>query len=300
MATTKARSNKRIHSLGIENTEVGSEVAGLSGIDQQIGSELPEFMHGHRKKLLFFARCLKSYAADRGLRAGEVRVLELGCGNGQNVAIPLSRLGFDVTGVDPHRPSIEFASRSSQPNLRFIASDYKSYASDDRFDQVILSDVLEHVPDPGELLTFARALLKEGGEVLISIPNGYGPYEIEQYLIRVGVLRLPLMLVRVLVRLGAAVKSWIRGRTLTAPPLAPLNLESGHIQHLTLRSFHQLLRVSGLMVSETSNGIWFGGDLSYFAFYFIPALVPLTLRIADHLPRGFVSTWYFRCSVRGD
>lgn len=32
-----------------------------------------------------------------------------GCGNGSELALPLARLGFQVTGIDIHAPSIEHA-----------------------------------------------------------------------------------------------------------------------------------------------------------------------------------------------
>ncbi|MBC5764750.1 methyltransferase domain-containing protein [Ramlibacter albus] len=40
-----------------------------------------------------------------------------------------------------------------------------------RFDAVSFLDVLEHVTDPGELLRAARPFLREGGHVLVSVPN---------------------------------------------------------------------------------------------------------------------------------
>jgi hypothetical protein len=73
------------------------------------------------------------------------------------------------------------------------------------------------------------------------------------------------------------------------------NTESGHIQHFTRASFSKLIEGAGLEIAEHANGSWFGGDLSYFAFYFFPRLTQITLAAADHLPPQLVSTWYFRC-----
>ena len=46
------------------------------------------------------------------------------------------------------------------------------------------------------MLETAAAALRDDGILLVSIPNGYGPYEIEQFLIRKGILGLSLALVR--------------------------------------------------------------------------------------------------------
>src|SRR5207249_1704559 len=112
--------------------------------------------------------------------------------------------------------------------------------------------------------------LKPGGEVLISIPNGFGPYEIEQFLIRVGVLGWALVLVKSIVALGVAVKRKVRGQPSPKLLMPVENTESGHIQHFSIGSFSKLTKAAGLDIAEHANGAWFGGDLSYFAFYFFP------------------------------
>jgi 2-polyprenyl-3-methyl-5-hydroxy-6-metoxy-1,4-benzoquinol methylase len=167
-------------------------------------------MRGHRKKLRFFARCIDAYATAQRLARAEIRVIELGSGNGMNVAIPLSKLGYEVTAVEPQSGSVAFG-RFQNSRVEFVEARYESYQADRKFDIVVLSDVLEHVTDPADLLHQATELLKPDGEVLISIPNGHGPYEIEQFLIRVGALRWALVLVRSLVALGVSVKHKVAG-----------------------------------------------------------------------------------------
>ena len=159
--------------------------------------DLPEFMHGHRKKTLFLIDRLRRYAAEQGLEPGRLRVLELGCGNGRVVTLPVAEQGFDVVGFDSHLPSIESARAHSRlANARFEHSDFSAAPATGDFHAVVLSDVLEHVDDPGGMLDVAGRALRPDGILLVSIPNGYGPYEVEQYLIRIGALKLPLLLVR--------------------------------------------------------------------------------------------------------
>lgn len=257
---------------------------------------LPEFMHGHRKKTLFLIDRLRRYAAEHDLAPNEVRVLELGCGNGRVVTLPLAEQGFDVLGMDNHLPSIESARADNRlANARFEHGDFSAAPANGDFHAVVLSDVLEHVYDPGGMLDVAAAALRPDGILLVSIPNGYGPYEAEQFLVRVKVLWLPLAVVRALVALAVRIKHALRGAP-PAPPDGPAyNVDSPHVQHFRLAGFRALLREHGFHVVHHRNGTWFGGDLTYFLFYFIPSLVPATLRAADVLPPQLVSTWYFEC-----
>lgn len=258
--------------------------------------DLPEFMHAHRKKTLFFIERLHLYAQEAGVDPRELRVLELGCGNGRIVTLPLAEQGFEVLGLDSHEPSVDAARAHNRlENARFELGDFRAAPRDGSFHAVVLSDVLEHVDHPGLMLEIAAAALRPNGLLLVSIPNGYGPYEIEQYLIRKGVLRLPLALVRRAVRAGVRVKHAVRGAPRQEQERPAYNFDSPHVQHFGLRTFQTFLRRHGFHVARRRNGSWFGGDLTYFLFYFVPPLVRATLRAADALPPQLVSTWYFEC-----
>lgn len=255
-------------------------------------------MHGHRKKTLFFLERLRALATERHVAPGRIRVLELGCGNGLVVSLPLAEGGFDVTGVDVHGPSIEWArSHGRLPNARFVEADFADFAGEPPYDAVILSDILEHVEDARGLLAVARTNVDDGGILLVSVPNGRGPYEIEQWLIRAGVLRPVLALTRVAVEGAVRAKRRLQGEPWPPPePHAPAyNAESGHVHFFTARRLERLLRDSGFAVAEWRNGALMGGDLTYFVFTFVPGLVPLGLRLADRLPRSLVSTWQIAC-----
>ena len=69
------------------------------------------------------------------------------------------------------------------------------------------------------------------------------------------------------------------------------------MQHFTVGRIRSLLRSRGFRVECRRNGSWFGGDLTYFLFYFAPRLVPASLRVADVLPAQLVSTWYFSAAA---
>ena len=75
-----------------------------------------------------------------GIAAG-LRVLDLGCGDG-TTAIPIARLGADVTGVDISRNLVETGNRRAQAgltNCRFQHGDASSLneLADASFDRVL-------------------------------------------------------------------------------------------------------------------------------------------------------------------
>jgi len=96
-------------------------------------------------------------------------VLEVGTATGYLTSEMIER-GCVVTGVevDP-----EMAQLSAKYCRRMLVGDIETMDLSDlgRFDAIVFGDVLEHLKDPGALLTRVTALLKPGGKILISFPN---------------------------------------------------------------------------------------------------------------------------------
>ncbi len=106
--------------------------------------------------------------------ARERRLFELGCGNG-SVAYELTRLGWDLTGVDPSVEGIEQA-RIAYPELKLASgSAYDDLATQyGQFPVVLSLEVVEHVYAPREYLRTVFDLVVGGGTVIISTPyHGY-------------------------------------------------------------------------------------------------------------------------------
>lgn len=98
------------------------------------------------------------------------RVLEIGCATGQ-ISRRLSENGCEVVGVELDEESARVARRYCK---RVIVSDVckisiKEYLN--YFDFILFMDVLEHLEDPCAMLKKAKDYLKEGGLVVISLPN---------------------------------------------------------------------------------------------------------------------------------
>ena len=61
-------------------------------------------------------------------------------------------------------------------NLKFIKDDELNVEY--KFDLIIASEVLEHVAKPIEFLELLRGKMSKNGRLILTLPNGYGPFEI--------------------------------------------------------------------------------------------------------------------------
>lgn len=103
-------------------------------------------------------------------RAGlppEPRILDAGCGTGRNV-VEFSRLG-PTEGVDLSPQAVAFCHRRGLTGVRQGAIEELPY-EDGRFELVLATDVIEHLPDDGPALTELRRVTAESGRILITVP----------------------------------------------------------------------------------------------------------------------------------
>ena len=99
------------------------------------------------------------------------RVLEVGCADGAFSACLAETLGCEVTGIELNPDAARQAARVCR---NVILGDIEQGALDQvegEFDFILFGDVLEHLVTPGISLARSKALLREGGSILISIPN---------------------------------------------------------------------------------------------------------------------------------
>jgi SAM-dependent methyltransferase len=102
---------------------------------------------------------------------GAKRVLDIGCGTGALGAELLRRGADTVVGLEAVP---EAAARAREVLTDVIAGDVEAQAwsfEPGSFDCVVCADVLEHLRDPGALLSRVRPLIAPGGVLIASIPN---------------------------------------------------------------------------------------------------------------------------------
>lgn len=112
---------------------------------------------------------------DAGLKKTD-KVLEIGCGNGAVTKLIAEKVKKgSVTGLDISSVSITAANINLKhcSNANFIACNVSDFDSSEKFNVVVLSDVLEHIPIEyhDELFKKLKDLLSDDGFIFINIPE---------------------------------------------------------------------------------------------------------------------------------
>ncbi|MPM62573.1 Ubiquinone biosynthesis O-methyltransferase [bioreactor metagenome] len=108
----------------------------------------------------------------------ELNVLEIGCGEGGNL-LPFSKRGCKVTGVDISDIRIAEAKQFFQEEGLpgdFLCQDVFSMRVKEKFDIIIIHDVIEHVLAKKRLLTIAATLLNNNGLIYVGFPPWQMPF----------------------------------------------------------------------------------------------------------------------------
>jgi SAM-dependent methyltransferase len=251
----------------------------------------------HYKRLEFIKSHLSRYK--------NPRVLDLACGTGVLCAFPLAELGYDVTGVDIDPRSIKAAvAENPFPNLRFFCSDFNEFHPNTQYDVIIAGYVMEHLERPETLMVAIARLLKPNGTAIITIPNGYGPHEIEQaiyyrffepwdFIYKIRFFNQGLTAIKMRYLLGERDWPWPKYK----PPLDKLemtvNTECGHAVNITQNWFNQMVADHGFYVNEMQNGALLHGQITgHIMCNFRPTIL-FNTGVADYLPSCVVSNWFY-------
>lgn len=110
-------------------------------------------------------------------------VLDIGCSQGI-CELLLARKGYNVVGIDIAKESIEYAknlirneSEEVTSRIKFLCEDYLAmpYFSE-KFDTIILTEVLEHLEFPEAMVQKAMKDLSDDGEIIVTVPFGINDF----------------------------------------------------------------------------------------------------------------------------
>lgn len=95
------------------------------------------------------------------------QVLDVGCSKGY-IAREIKKKGCSVVGIDLNNEDLNEAKKHCD---RTILGDVTKKDIKEKFDVIILGDIIEHVSQPADLLKKLHGNLNKGGHILISTPN---------------------------------------------------------------------------------------------------------------------------------
>jgi SAM-dependent methyltransferase len=239
---------------------------------------LPENLWGYGKRLRFVDAATRSVFPSRARY--ELKVLDVGCGNGSQFAIPMAEAGYHVTAIDPHRPSIE-RGRGLSRKVEFFHGSLRELPRS-QFDCVIISEVLEHLDAPEALLRASLPYLSDDGLLIVTVPNGYGEFEFDRR------LYAALRLENVVGHLRS-----VFGRGDFDGCFAGSDDRSPHTQRFTLSRLRQMFDRNGLTLIESCGTSLASGPLVAHLFGKSRVFVRLNAAIADRVPLAMAAGWMF-------
>jgi SAM-dependent methyltransferase len=107
----------------------------------------------------------------------KLKMFDIGCGYAQGL-LYFKKRGFQVSGLEPTQEGVKYAISRGLKVYHSGIEDY-SCVKGDKFDIVMLINVLEHLRDPVRTLAKIRKdLLKLGGMLVIDVPNEFNDFQV--------------------------------------------------------------------------------------------------------------------------
>jgi SAM-dependent methyltransferase len=104
------------------------------------------------------------------------RIIDIGCSLGLFLAEGRKR-GWDTFGIEPSKQAADYA-KGLGLEIETEPLSRKNVERFGKFDVVYMREVLEHIPDPVNLLQLAKRLLRPKALLCIVVPNDYNPFQI--------------------------------------------------------------------------------------------------------------------------
>ncbi len=150
---------------------------------QSLESIVPEYESGSRlvkwlfhKRLAWATKQVQKHTAKK-----DVAILDAGCGNG----IWLKKLATDgytnLYGIDFNEHVTEIVIQGAQFKCGDLAN---TGYGDNQFDVIAILDVLEHIPDPTQVITELKRMLKPNGILLASLPTEHAIYKLSRFILK--------------------------------------------------------------------------------------------------------------------
>ena len=102
-----------------------------------------------------------------------LKILDIGCGGGL-LSEPLSRMGAEVTGIDPIKRNIEIAKhhlKKSKLNIKYYNFPPEKFKTNNKYDVILNMEIIEHVENVNYFIKTSTKFLKKSGIMFIATLN---------------------------------------------------------------------------------------------------------------------------------
>jgi 2-polyprenyl-3-methyl-5-hydroxy-6-metoxy-1,4-benzoquinol methylase len=148
------------------------------------------------------------------------RILDAGCGTGALASALKAAGAGQVAGIESHPDAARRAREELDVLVEGDLLEIELPFGAGEFDYLIFADVLEHLADPDRALDRLLPLLKDGGRVIVSVPN----------------MRFYLVLLRLALNRWSYTDTGVRDRT--------------HLRIFTRPSLEEMLSAHGLAIER--------------------------------------------------
>lgn len=96
-------------------------------------------------------------------------ILDMGCSTGTFLSIMKERGYTNLTGVDPSQSCVDLV--KNKYHINAVKGTISSYETEDKYDVIVMSAILEHVVDINNSIEKIKSLLKPDGIILFEVPD---------------------------------------------------------------------------------------------------------------------------------
>jgi 2-polyprenyl-3-methyl-5-hydroxy-6-metoxy-1,4-benzoquinol methylase len=222
--------------------------------------------------------------------SAKCRILEIGCGNG-NISTVLASYGHEVLAIDISEDCIRYAAALKEKfnlkNLNFKVSNAAEILNvGEPFDAVICSEVLEHLDDPVSIVSKAYSVLKPGGILIVTVPNGCGPWQLS--------VKVEHKLGRLISKNAGLVN--LLGSLFCGDRVQSVNAGEGsaHVQFFTRKQLRQIFSGARFRVVASGSSDFIANVTPFrILIHKSKLLCRIDFALADILPSVAASGWYF-------
>ncbi|OQX94379.1 hypothetical protein B6I21_09525 [candidate division KSB1 bacterium 4572_119] len=99
----------------------------------------------------------------------EKSVLDIGCAEG-GLLETFFQAGYQCTGLEYSEHRINYAKENSPDGIRFISGNIEDISLNEKYDVILMLDVIEHIEDKLSALLNLKKALKPDGILVVSFP----------------------------------------------------------------------------------------------------------------------------------